>query len=212
MRLNAQDGGRRQTILVTNNELGQKDAKRLAKEGFGPGDPEWEAEGVFEKVTRPRLETVVTAVRRDGSSLADAVVGADGKKIASGIPGAKPLDENIVFSKLGYLDRTRVELGAQFTEIALLLYVQAGATGRVITEAPAPFEVADSYAILTDVGARREFADAVHAADGIRHVYVVDDDLAQYQAVAALLDESITTHHLYEDYLVNFAINTGAAL
>lgn len=53
MRLNAQDGGTRQCIVVTNNELSAADAKRLTKAGVRDGDPEWEARGVFEHVTRP---------------------------------------------------------------------------------------------------------------------------------------------------------------
>ena len=45
MRLNAEDGGTRQSILVTNNEVGAKQAKELRKAGHHPGDPEWEAHG-----------------------------------------------------------------------------------------------------------------------------------------------------------------------
>jgi adenine-specific DNA-methyltransferase len=67
MRLNAEDGGTRQSISITNNELSAKTAGSLRQAGLEPGDPEWESEGVFERVTRPRIETVVSGIRPDGS-------------------------------------------------------------------------------------------------------------------------------------------------
>jgi adenine-specific DNA-methyltransferase len=68
MRLNAQDGGTRRSILITNNEVSEADAKRLTADGFVPGDPEWESRGVFRRVLRPRIETIVTGTREDGTT------------------------------------------------------------------------------------------------------------------------------------------------
>lgn len=48
MEMNAEDGGRRQGILVTNNEVGQKAAAALRRRGVHPGDADWEKQGVFE--------------------------------------------------------------------------------------------------------------------------------------------------------------------
>ena len=45
MRLNHQDGGRRQCICVTNNEVSPDEEKRLRKRGLRPGDAEWEQWG-----------------------------------------------------------------------------------------------------------------------------------------------------------------------
>lgn len=211
MRLNAQDGGTRQAVIVTSNEVSKKTATELSKAGASPGDDVWEMEGVYQKVTRPRLETVVTGTRRDGSRLTEPVFDDKGKKVASGIPGATGYDENIIFAKLSYLDRTDVELGRQFQEIAPLLYMQSGAIGDIIAEKPATFTLTSQYTVLADTDHRREFADAVNEA-GVAHAYIVTDDAAQFQGVAAMLNPSITVHHLAEDYLVNFAINTGDVL
>jgi adenine-specific DNA-methyltransferase len=52
--LNAEDGGRRRSILVTNNEVSEEDAKTLARAGHFPGDAEYEAKGIFESATMPR--------------------------------------------------------------------------------------------------------------------------------------------------------------
>lgn len=59
MELNKEDGGHRQFILVTNNEAnGRADAG---------------ADGIAEKVTYPRIKTVITGVRPDGSKYSDGI-------------------------------------------------------------------------------------------------------------------------------------------
>ena len=45
-RLNRQDGGRRQAIVVTNNEVSASEAQLLRKQRLRPGDPEWEQLGI----------------------------------------------------------------------------------------------------------------------------------------------------------------------
>src|SRR5262249_13559220 len=42
MRLNKQDGGRRKSIIVTNNEVAADEQKALREKNLRPGDPEWE--------------------------------------------------------------------------------------------------------------------------------------------------------------------------
>ena len=59
MELNKEDGGHRQFILVTNNEAnGKADAG---------------AEGIAEKVTYPRIKTVITGIRPDGTKYSDGI-------------------------------------------------------------------------------------------------------------------------------------------
>ena len=59
MELNKEDGGHRQFILVTNNEAnGQADAGE---------------EGIAEKVTYPRIKTVITGIRPDGTKYSDGI-------------------------------------------------------------------------------------------------------------------------------------------
>ena len=91
MRLNEEDGGTRRCILVTNNEAAAADAKKLRKAGHRPGDPEWEAKGVYEYVTKPRIETVATGIRPDGSTYSEGleperrVLHADLRGAAAGV-------------------------------------------------------------------------------------------------------------------------------
>ena len=52
--LNATDGGKRQCVMVTNNEVSDAEAKSLTEQGYKPGDEEWERLGIARYVTWPR--------------------------------------------------------------------------------------------------------------------------------------------------------------
>lgn len=53
--LNAEDGGKRQCVMVTNNEVSDEESKQLRAKGFNPGDAEWEKLGIANYVTWPRI-------------------------------------------------------------------------------------------------------------------------------------------------------------
>lgn len=189
MRLNAQDGGTRQCIVVTNNELSTADAKRLTRAGWRDGDVEWEARGVFEYVTRPRIETVTTGTRPDGS-----VFDADG------------LAENVEFLKLTYQDPLAVELDAAFEAVAPLLWLRAGGQGPVIeTRSANGWAVTERYGILFDPDQWRSFVDAL--TDTARTVFVVTDSDSVFTGVAGAIPGDVDVVRLYENYLSTFTIN-----
>lgn len=58
--LNAEDGGKRRCILVTNNECSDADSKTLIKQEHIPGDKEWENKGICRSVTWPRTKYTIT--------------------------------------------------------------------------------------------------------------------------------------------------------
>lgn len=57
--LNAEDGGNRTCISVTNNEVSYEESQRLSSEGFKPGDEEWESVGIAQYVTWPRIACAI---------------------------------------------------------------------------------------------------------------------------------------------------------
>jgi adenine-specific DNA-methyltransferase len=195
LRLNAEDGGTRRSILVTNNEVGSQKAKALRKAGHHPGDPEWDAWGVFEYVTRPRISTVVTGNRPDGSGYSDG------------------LAANVEFFDLHYLDPGMVRRGREFTAIAPLLWLEAGAADECIGEpTESGWALTGRYGVLFDTDATVRFAEAVTKAvlDGadIRVCFVVTDSDTTYERALSRLPQGVPVKRLYEDYLTNFEINT----
>src|SRR5690606_2773647 len=98
MRLNRQDAGQRQAILVTNNEVSAEEAKKLRAAGHRPGDPEWEALGICEYITKPRILAAVTGRTPSGEPVDGAY------KFVDEFPFADGFDENVAFFDLTYED------------------------------------------------------------------------------------------------------------
>lgn len=67
--MNAEDSGNRKCIIVTNNEIGYLEEKRLKALGYKKGDLEWENLGIAKKVTYPRIYCSINGVNIDGESL-----------------------------------------------------------------------------------------------------------------------------------------------
>jgi adenine-specific DNA-methyltransferase len=57
--LNTEDNGHRRCLLVTNNEVSDKEASWLNSHGFYPGSTEWESRGICRSVTWPRTKNSV---------------------------------------------------------------------------------------------------------------------------------------------------------
>ncbi|TLG09443.1 site-specific DNA-methyltransferase [Nocardia cyriacigeorgica] len=194
IRLNRIDGGTRQSILVTNNEVGAVDAKRFRAAGGHPGDPGWEANGVFEYVCRPRISTVVTGKRPDGSVYSDG------------------LEANVEFFELTYLDPGRVRRGSEYAAVAPLMWLEGGARGERIQAVPEEgWALTQSYGVLFTIDALKPFSAAVGEAatsDAVpRVLFIITDSPAEYQAAVEQLPVGIETVQLYTDYLSNYTIN-----
>ena len=201
--LNAADGGARSCILVTNNEVDAKRASVLQEQGLTPGDAEYEKHGIFEAVTRPRIEATVRGTFADGKPVEGAYL--NGRTYAEGFA------ENVEFFELSYLDRDRVALGHAFDAIAPVLWMKAGARGPRIDQVTMPFAVPDGaqYAVLFDVVAWRDFAESLSEHPDVTHAFVVTDSLAQFQQIVAELPPTIEMSMLYDDYLRSFDANGG---
>ena len=71
------------------------------------------------------------------------------------------------------------------------------------------WDVADTYGVLVNLDAAKDFTRAVSDTDGVGLVFVVTDDDRRFQMVAKSLPETVEVVRLYESYLRNFEINTG---
>ncbi|MCQ4128360.1 site-specific DNA-methyltransferase [Rhodococcus erythropolis] len=194
MRLNREDGGSRQSILVTNNEVAISEASMLRSLGVHHGDPDWEARGVFENVCRPRISTVVTGTRPDGSMYSE------------GLPA------NVEMFDLTYLDPGLVRRGHEFESVAPLMWLEGGARGPRIDEVPDEgWALTDTYGVLFDIDVLSAFAaaatDAATSGKPAAVVFIITDSEAEYQHAVERLPVGIETVQLYEDYLSNYTIN-----
>ncbi|MDP2738932.1 MAG: DNA methyltransferase [Pseudorhodobacter sp.] len=204
MRLNRQDGGRRQCISVTNNEVAADEQAALRKAGLRAGDPEWEKWGICDYITKPRIAAAITGKTPDGLPIAGDY------KFTDEFPMAEGFEENAEFFTLTYEAPVAVSHNLAFQRVAPLLWMRAGSEGRRIDDLPPQgWEVADTYGLLVDLDRATEFCAAALAVDGLRVAYIVSDDDRRFQAVARALPDTIEPVRLYESYLSNFRFAMG---
>lgn len=204
MRLNRQDGGSRKSISVTNNEVGADEHKALRAKGLRPGDLDWEAHGICESITKPRVAAAVSGVTPNGQPIKGEY------KFTDPFPMNVGLTENAEFFTLTYELPVAVSHNMAFSRIAPLLWLRAGATGRRINEVPADgWEVADTYGILVDIDAASAFIKALKKSRSVRLAYIVTDDDRRFQAIARRMQEDVDSVRLYESYLTNFSFANG---
>jgi len=203
MRLNKQDGGRRQCISVTNNEVSADEQKALRDKGLRPGDPEWEQWGICDYITKPRIKAAITGRTPDGEPIKGDY------KFTDEFPMADGFEENVEFFTMTYEAPRRVAHHRSFAAIAPLLWLKAGARGRRIEEAVDDFAVADAYGVLFDPDCSQSFVTALAEHPDARMAFIVTDDDRAYQSVCKGLPEAIEPVRLYASYLTSFTINTG---
>ena len=205
MRLNRQDGGSRQCILVTNNEVAADEHKVLRQNGLRPGDADWEKWGISEYVTKPRIAAAITGKIPDGGPIRGDYKFSDEFSMSDGF------EENAEFFTLTYETPVAVSHHLAFARIAPLLWMRAGSRGRRIQKIPADgWEVVDSYGLLTELDQATPFLKAIRKVIDVRIAYIVTDDDRRFQALARRLPETVEAVRLYESYLTNFAFANGS--
>ncbi len=202
--LNAEDNGRRRCILVTNNEVSEKEAKELSEKGFMPGDKEWDDLGIAKHVTWPRTICSIKGHDINGKPL-------EGEYYDSEMLMSDGFSANAIFFKLGFLDKTAISLGRQLADLFPVLWMKAGAIG----ECPTPklsklkdywISIENRMAVLINPSYYMEFEKKIREIGSINTVYIITDYEAEYRTIRNNLNVK-NTYQLYRDYLDNFRIN-----
>jgi adenine-specific DNA-methyltransferase len=204
MRLNRQDGGQRQCISVTNNEVAADEQVKLRAQGLRPGDADWEQWGICDYITKPRVQAAITGKTPDGQPIKGDYKFTDEFPMADGFEG------NAEFFTLTYETPVSINHNRAFARIAPLLWLRAGSRGRRIDKLPgAGWEVVDAYGLLVDVDSATPFIKAMSNVKDLRVAYIVTDDDRRFQAVARRLPDGVEPVRLYESYLTNFSFANG---
>ena len=206
--LNAEDGGHRRCIMVTNNEVSADEAKMLKDKGYQPGDAEWEKLGIAHYVTWPRTVCSIKGQDVNGNPLKGDYLGSEPLMHMS--DGFKA---NAVFFKLGFLDPTAVSLGMCFSEMLPTLWLKTGAKGKcpqlVGEQVPDMLILPENqFAVLINENAFADFAEKLTAHPEIQTVFLATDYEVNYQSMVKNLNVT-EAYQLYRDYLDHFRVNRG---
>ncbi len=206
MRLNKQDGGHRQCISVTNNEVSADEQRKLRKQDLRAGDPEWEELGICDYITKPRITAAITGMTPEGKPIKGDY------KFTDEFPMSDGFEENAAFFTLTYESPLSVRHGRAFERVAPMLWLRAGAQGRIITSlGERGWDIAEAYAVLENLDDQHSFFEELTQSQSVRMVFLVTDDDAVFQMACRRLNEDVEPVRLYSSYLQNFEINRGRA-
>ena len=206
--LNAEDGGHRRCIMVTNNEVSAEEAGTLLAQGYQPGDAEWEKLGIAHYVTWPRTVCTIEGHDVNGNPLKGDYLGSEPlMHMADGFKA------NAAFFKLGFLDPTAVSLGMRFSEMLPTLWLKTGAQGKCpeLTGEQMPDMLIlpeNQFAVLINENTFADFAEKLAEHPEIQTVFLATDYEVNYQSMVKNLNVE-NAYQLYRDYLDHFRVNRG---
>ena len=206
--LNAEDGGHRRCIMVTNNEVSADEAKMLKDKGYQPGDEEWEKLGIANYVTWPRTVCSIEGHDVNGNPLKGDYLGSEPP-----LHMADGFKANAAFFKLGFLDPTAVSLGMRFSEMLPTLWLKAGAKGKCpeLSSEQIPDMLIlpeNKFAVLINENAFASFAEKLAEHPEVQTVFLATDYEVNYQSMVKNLNVT-EAYQLYRDYLDRFRLNRG---
>ena len=133
-----------------------------------------------------------------------------GNYLGSEMAMSEGFKSNAIYFKLGFLNKTAVELGRQFKEILPLLWMKAGSFGRCPeTKEKLPSRMIlpeNKMAVLIDEKYFKEFKEEVLLHEEIGTIFMVTDSKDGYVAMIQNF-RGRKTYQLYRDYLENFKIS-----
>ena len=236
--MNAEDGGKRRCISITNNEVSEDEQEEFSAKGLRQGDDEWEKYGIANYVTWPRTKCSIKGTNIKGEILkgtygtktesyevidVDVINPDTNKKVRSKVykkvkksfyPSMDNLlmgdgfKTNAIFFELTYLEPSIVSANLAFSEIAPLLWLRAGGVGEII-EYSESYVIGKTYAVLFDYSCVERFITCIKSnKNKITHIFVVTDIDSRYRNLCGAFSGKEIIQ-LYESYLRSFEINAG---
>jgi adenine-specific DNA-methyltransferase len=183
--LNAIDGGQRQCILVTNNEVSEEESRFLTTQGFQPGQDEWEQHGICRSVTWPRSKFTMLGKRDDGAPLPGDYL--TGKRVTREKPRT--------IRQLGFAEGRNLPL-AQRKQVASLL---PGITQSKIDDGPWFLDDEVAVSVLWDVRQAPAWLDELSNANHVNDLCVVTTESRLFTALKVQIVETLGPQEITED-------------
>lgn len=185
--LNASDEGKRQCVLVTNNEVSAEEAEFLRKQGSQPGDADWEAHGICRSVTWPRSKFSILGTRNDGKP----IIG----EYFTGRVIRRECERN--FYHIGFVDPASFRSIANRKQLLSLI----GDLPQNLVKDSSPFIISQEkkVSILFDPEFATDWILALDEFDDIDNFYIVTQDKKLFDRLKSSVIEVKGGSSIYED-------------
>ena len=179
--LNAEDGGNRRCICVTNNELRKEESDDLTEKGFKPGEPEWEKLGIAKYVTWPRIKCSIKGQDVTGNPLEG--------NYTTYKTSTEEKDRNIV--QIGFVSEiSSLKIGEKKKLVSVLSNKKLPQT---LVSQESKYIVSDeakhTASILIDDTASEEWLEALEGMDHITDFYIVTSNNKLFKSLKDSIKE-----------------------
>lgn len=179
--LNAIDGGNRKCFLVTNNEVSAEDALELKRNGFKPGDKEWESRGICHAVTWPRTKYTLKGKRDDGSFLEGEYF--TGRRVIK--------EKSRNFYHLQFLDHTCLNTQAKRKQLASLLNDITQDSLKNIIDYFIPDVDNGTSSILVNDSFTEEWINKLEDREDITSFYIITISPASFKIIKTKIEDML---------------------
>jgi len=169
--LNAEDGGHRQCIMVTNNEVSAEEEDRLKAAGYHPGQEEWDKWGIARYVNWPRTKCSILGVDVNGEPLKG--------NYQTYLKQEKEKERTI--RQITLIDDPSSLKTAQKKELVALCC--QGKLPQNLVRADSKFIVSEEHpcSILFDINYAEEWLDELDGQDHITELFIVTRNTAAFK-------------------------------
>ena len=193
--LNAEDGGNRRCIMVTNNEVGESVEKDLIAKGFKPGDEEWEKLGIARYVNWPRTVASITGLDVKGQPIKGEYL--------TYLTTEK--ESNRRFQQISFVkDFSSLSLSEKKDLVTVL---SKGTVAKSSVEDNASYIIDNdsAIAILLDETAAYDWLDELEGQDEIRDFIICTSDKKLFNSLKKSISESLGTFKEQEPLLLSMS-------
>lgn len=178
--INAEDGGHRTCIMVTNNEVSESVAKALIAEGLKPGCADWENHGIARYVTWPRTKNTILGVDENGKDLV-------GEYVTSVV---SEKEKKRKFIQIGYINFSQMSLAQKKQFVSL---ITKGVLPQTCVEKDTSFVVSHNIkhtaSILFDDTKVDEWLEKLAECEHITDFYIVTSKNKLFKDAKSRIEE-----------------------
>lgn len=179
--LNAEDGGNRRCIMVTNNEVSEEEETRLKQLGHHPGDVEWDSLGIAQYVNWPRTKGSIKGENIDGTALTGSYLTYLNKEI----------EKIRKISQVSIIDNPQTLTSNQKKNLVALCF--KGQLPQSLVKADSKFIVSEGHtgSILFDINYAEEWLEALDGQDQVTDIYIVTQNNKEFKRIKKEIQETL---------------------
>lgn len=186
--LNAEDGGNRRCIMVTNNEVSEAEERNLKAKGKTPADEEWKALGIARYVTWPRTVASVSGTDVNGKPIAGEYL--------TYLENEKETARK--FKKITFLKDFNNLTLSERKDIVSELSKGKIAKNKVTDDSKYIVDEDTDVAILLDDTAAADWLDELESADHVRTFIIITQNNRLFTSLKSQITEMLGNYNATE--------------